>query len=283
MVVDWGSVLVLTLALSVMFAIGLNLDLSAVRQALTSYRHLLLGIVVNLVLFPLLTFLCVFLFEMEGAFRFGVLLCGLAAGGSTGLLFSTHARADMPYSLALFLLINALSLLLVPLWLIFIWDNPALSGWVLVWEGVEAILIYQLAPLLVGIVVRMCSGFIASRIYPFAKRIADVSLLLLFIGFAMTEGDYLLDVALESYLGLIAIVGVGAGATQIFLQQHAPKQRGLLYVTSVRNLTLALLINERLAQDGTVTLSILTYGLIMYAVCGLCLWLQKRPKKKASP
>ena len=277
------STLVLSLALSVMFSVGLDLDVSKLLGALDFRLPLVRGLAINLLLVPVLTVGCLSFFTLPVAPSIGILLCALCAGGSTGLLFSLHGKGDLVCSLSLFMLLNLLSLILVPIYLVFVVNFflPAenVGGPLeLLSAAILSIVWFQLLPLLAGGALRRYSLAWAKKLYPFSKKIADISLLSLFIGFAIVKSEFLVDMPLQLLLALLVVV---VGTVMISLVIDSPREsfgRSVLFVTSVRNLTLALLVNDRIFGDPQITMVILTYGLFMYLLCGLLLLIGKQLK-----
>ena len=275
------SGLVLSLALSVMFAVGLDLDFGKLLSSLSLSVPLVKGLAINLLLLPLLTVGWVMLFELSVAGSIGLLLCALCAGGSTGLLFSLHGNGDRNFSLSLFIVLNALSLVLVPIYLVFMANYffPQSSEYdplALLSAASLSILLFQLLPLLVGVGVRRVYFNVAMKLYPLSKKIADVSLVSLFVGFAVAKAELLLEMPLSLILALVAAVVCSVLVSVLIESAASDKGRSVLFLTLVRNLTLALLVSDRIFGDPEITLVILAYGLFMYCVCGLLVGLQRR-------
>ena len=269
---DITSALILSLSLSVMFAAGLDIDARELFRTLSGKKPLVTGLLLNLVLCPLIALGWVTVFNVSGSAAVGILLCGIGAGGSTGLLFCFHSRANMSYGFSLFLLINLLSIVIVPP--LFIWvaegyqhNNPVQ----LIAAAVQSIISYQILPFIVGVVVRKASLTIAATIYPLAKRIADLSMIVLFMGFFVTRWELILDLGLVSIMTIWLVILTGVVASLVTRSPEHGDGRALLFVVVVRNLTLALLLNDRVLQDNLVTVTILSYGVFMYLTCGFLL------------
>ena len=275
------SGLILSLALSVMFAVGLDIDVRKLFRSMVLSTPLIRGLVVNLFLLPLFAIVCLGVFNLDINASIGLLLVMICGGGSTGLLFSLHGDADMDFSLTLFMLLNLLSLVLVPIYLLFMigfFTPEAEAGepFDFLYAAVMSIVWFQVLPLVVGVIVRGQSITLAARIYPYAKKIANISLISLFVGFSIVKGQLVLELPMQLIIALILVV-VGTCIAGVLSQ--SPKNavgRSILFITMVRNLTLALLINDRVFGDENITLVVLTYGLFMYIVCGVLLIVLRR-------
>ncbi|PCJ37879.1 MAG: hypothetical protein COA99_12335 [Moraxellaceae bacterium] len=277
------SGLVLCLALSVMFSVGLDLDFRKLILTMEFGLPLAKGLLVNLLLIPILVIGCLSFFALESAPSIAILLCALCAGGSTGLLFSLHAKGDMIFSLSLFMVLNLLSLILVPIYLVFMVDfylpdDRVSEPLTIFGAAVMSIFWFQILPLAVGMSVRRYSFGMAIKIYPYSKKIANISLVCLFVGFAITKWQSLVAMPLLSIVLLMAIVVGTVLVSAVFGPLGVAVGRSMVFVTVVRNLTLALLVSDRVFDDAEITLVILTYGLFMYIACALLLLITKRLK-----
>ncbi|OUS30313.1 hypothetical protein A9Q99_07535 [Gammaproteobacteria bacterium 45_16_T64] len=275
------SGLVLSLALSVMFAVGLDLDLRKLLRSVSLRLPLVRGLAVNLLLIPFFVVGCLAYFELDAASSAGILLCALCAGGSTGLLFSLHGRGDPSCALTLFMLLNLVSLVLMPVYIVLMVNFFGLTsnggGPIgILSAALLSVLLFQIMPLIAGQAVRYVHVTAAERLYPVCKKVADISLVSLFVGFAIARGEYLAAMPLSLVGALVLVVFGSVGLSMLFSTPTNASGRALLYVTVVRNLTLALLINDRIFGESEITLVILAYGLLMYVVCGLLLFTGKR-------
>lgn len=250
------DVLVVLLLVSGMLATGTVLDRAEVVARARDLRVLLPALSANLVTVPLAALLACEVLGLEGPVRLGVLLAAASPGGGTGALLSLQARGDAAHAVVLQGLLAGAALVVTPLWV-----GGSTDGIPLV-PVVVGLLVLQLGPLLLGAWLRSRRPASAARLHPRARRVADVALLVLVVGLLVTELD---QVGRTGAAGLAAMVLVVAFSLTTLALPAAPAvRRATAMTTTVRNLSLALLVARSAPDPDATSLVVLTYGLVMY-------------------
>lgn len=119
---EFGSsgllILNVTLAL-IMFGVALDLRTDDFRLALTRPRHLLLGLLAQLVLLPVMSFGLVLLIQPTPSIALGMIMVAACPGGNTSNFMSHFARGDTATSIALTGVSSVASMAMTPLHLAF--------------------------------------------------------------------------------------------------------------------------------------------------------------------
>lgn len=264
-----ADALVALLLVSGMLATGTALDASELRERLRDVGPLGVALLANLALLPLLALALLWLLDVDGSARTGVLVAAAAPGGGTGALLSLHARGDVAHAVVLQAVLAVSALLVTPLWL------AGASRDVDVTPVVVGLVVLQLGPLAAGALLRAGRQRTAERVHPVARRVADVSLVCLVAGLLVTEGHRVADVGAAALLaaGLLvlaslAVVAVPSGPPAV--------RRATAMTTAVRNLSLGLLVARFTDDPEGVALVVLAYGLVMYVVSAAAIPLLRR-------
>lgn len=117
---DAASLLALNITLALItFGVALDLRVADFREALTRPRHLVLGMLAQLVLLPAMSFGLILLIEPTPSMALGMIMVAACPGGPTSNFLSHYARGDTATSVALTGVSSSLALVLTPLHLAF--------------------------------------------------------------------------------------------------------------------------------------------------------------------
>ena len=248
------------LNLTLMFSVGLELDLVRLRAALRR-RGLLLGVtLLNFVAVPLLGLATAHAIALPDPVRIGLVLAAVCPGGGTGTLLTRTAAGDLELSVVLLGIFTVLAVPLVPALTVALVPGESVSLGPLL----RTLVVFQLLPLGVGLGLRRTRPPLAARAIRLARPLSNGIFGALVLGLLVTKGHLVPEVGIGG-LAADAIVVVGSLALPLALSA-TPADRAALSLTSgVRNLSLALLLSSAFFSSLT-TLSVLTYGLVMYLV-----------------
>ncbi|MEV0900811.1 hypothetical protein [Actinoplanes sp. NPDC049802] len=267
------TAVVALLLVASMTAIGTAATVDDFR-GLVARRGVVAGAVaVNVVLLPGLAVALVTAAALRSEVALGVLLAAAAPGGGTGALLTLHARGDLAMSAALQVALAPAGLVSVPVW-------AAVAGQDVVPSGPAGLLLVgggflgQVVPLAVGMWLRRFRPGAAARAHRIARRVADV-LLAGLVGYFVVTGVSRLPRVGWAGIGVIAVlVAVCLLPVAVPVPGSAARRRAVAMTTGVRNLTLGLFFAASAAP--TVVLTLLAYGLVMYAVLIPAAWVLAR-------
>ena len=265
------TVLVAVLLVAGMVALGTALDVGLLRARLRHPGGLVVVLAVNLLVVPAVGVALAAAADLAPPVALGLVLAAAAPGGGTGALLALHARGDVPTGVVLQVLLAGSSLLVTPLWVAAYAGGSELS----VGPLVVGLLAFQLAPLAAAALLRARRPGAAARLHPLARRVADVSLVVLVVGLLLTEGGELGRIGAQA-LGLMAVLVLLTLATVLLPVGDAAVRRAAGMTTAVRNLSLALLAASYAADPAVTSLSVLAYGLVMYLLSAAAVLLLRR-------
>jgi bile acid:Na+ symporter, BASS family len=135
--------------------------------------------------------------------------------------------------------------------------------------------VLQLGPLTSGALLRAHRPDLAAPVHRWARRVADVSLVVLVVGLLVTQADELDRVGPRG-LGLMSVLVLLTLSTVLLPVGPAPVRRAAAMTTTVRNLSLALLAATYAEDVAGTTLAVLAYGLVMYLLSAAAIVVLRR-------
>jgi predicted Na+-dependent transporter len=157
---------------------GLGLGMSfGPRQILRTLRRgglFVRATVLDVVIVPLLVWGLVQAFSIPDHYATGLLLVGVASAGPLGIKAAQLARADLPYAIALVVVLEAANVVAIPVWVALLMP-PGVQ--VPMWPVVRTLLLLVLVPLAVGMAVRARRPPTAARLAQLAAPLSTVGLL----------------------------------------------------------------------------------------------------------
>src|SRR5262249_32164732 len=148
-----------------------------------------LGIIANFVLVPAATLGLLALFGAEPLISLGFFILAVSPGAPVGPPVTATARGDVPFSIAMMIVLCVLSAVLSPALLSFGAPRLAPTGELNIdyLAIVRALLVMQLAPLAAGLALRRWTPFFSKRIAGTLGRVGTVSLLILVVLIVVTQ------------------------------------------------------------------------------------------------
>lgn len=259
------------LVVAMMAAVGLHLPLADAWAGLRRWWVLALALVANLVLMPALVLGLGELLALSAGTRMGLLVCAAAPGGPTGPMFTRLARADLGFGTSLQVLLSVLGLMSAPLTLELLGRH---GGESILWPMARTLAVFQLLPLVLGMLVRQRRPAWADRLGPPVGKLANALLLLVVLGLLVTRGQELLAQGIAVHAAFMALVVLpllpGLAWPAVALR---PTLVAAGLVTAVRSLSVALLLSASFfAHDPAVDVAILVWGFYMMVIPGLLAW-----------
>ncbi|WP_440106722.1 hypothetical protein [Streptosporangium sp. H16] len=264
------TIALVVLLVATMLTVGTGLTGSAFTGLLRRPLALALALTVNVIVIPAAAVILTAWLRLDGPIAYGLILAAAAPGGGTGALLTYHARGDLALGVSLQGALAVLGLVAVPAWsLAAPYDGAATGG-----GGgaqVVATLLGQLIPVTAGMLLRARKPLRADQVAKVCRHVANVLLITMVIYIFATTADQLADIPSPAFaaFALLALGSLASYATPGLLT--SPARRAVAMTTTVRNLSLALLVADLAADPGQVSVTVLAYGLVMYAAAALAL------------
>ena len=172
---------------------GLRLNLRDAFRGLRSIRFVAYTLVWSFVLVPALAYGITLLIPLQAPYAIGLVLLGMApcAPFVPGLV--DKARGDLGFTAAFMLLASVGTVMCMPFTVPLLTKGLSASAWAIA----KPLLIVVLLPMAIGVVIRRQADAFASKLLPFAKKLAGIFGILWSVLCLIIYGKALLGVAGE--------------------------------------------------------------------------------------
>ncbi len=291
-----GSVLtkiVLPLALfAIMLGMGLSLIPADFRRVMRFPKAVAVGMLFQLIALPVLGFVVVHLFRMEGALGVGLVALALCPGGTTSNMISFLSKGDVALSITLTAIVSIVTPFTIPLVLVPTMDAMMGSGQHIqlpIGQTIIQLLAITVLPVGIGMLIRKKAPKAAAKSEG-AVRILSVVFLFAVIAGIMKQTwaelpGFFAQTGLAALTLNAASMAVGFFGAQLL--KLSKKQAITIGIeVGIQNGTTALLVTSTLLANPTMSIAPAIYSLIMFAtgaVFGVLVNLRKSPEGGASP
>ena len=170
----WFNITVVVFTVANLMAGGLECDLKEALKWLRSPKLLVPSLVWGWVVGPALAWLIILVLPLSEGHAAGLMLTSLAPIAPFLPLAAMKARGDMTFTGAYILLGTVVTVVLMPVMAPLLIKGLTLSTWPLA----KPLIILVLIPLLIGIAIRHFTPKVATKIFPWVKKIGGIFLLL---------------------------------------------------------------------------------------------------------
>jgi len=245
---------ILVFVVSSMLAMGMSQRFASVIAPLRRPLPVVLALVVNFALSPLLALALSRIIPLQPAHAAGLLLLSAAAGAPFLPRLAEFCGGNLPYSLALMLLLMGGSTIFMPLALPLLVPEMDADPWTIA----RPLLLFMLIPLGIGFALVLAGASWMNRLLTFVRALSNLSLVLLvvlFIGLNLktllgTFGSF----AIATYtVYLLAIMT----AAYLLGAADAPTRNVFALGAGCRNLAAALVIARANSDDPAVTVMLI--------------------------
>jgi len=245
---------ILVFVVSSMLAMGMSQRFASVIAPLRRPLPVVLALVVNFALSPLLALALSRIIPLQPAHAAGLLLLSAAAGAPFLPRLAEFCGGNLPYSLALMLLLMGGSTIFMPLALPLLVPEMDADPWTIA----RPLLLFMLIPLGIGFALVLAGASWMDRLLTFVRALSNLSLVLLvvlFIGLNLTTllgtfGSF----AIATYtVYLLAIMT----AAYLLGAADAPTRNVFVLGAGCRNLAAALVIARANSDDPAVTVMLI--------------------------
>jgi bile acid:Na+ symporter, BASS family len=245
---------ILVFVVSSMLAMGMSQRFASVIAPLRRPLPVVLALVVNFALSPLLALALSRIIPLQPAHAAGLLLLSAAAGAPFLPRLAEFCGGNLPYSLALMLLLMGGSTIFMPLALPLLVPEMDADPWTIA----RPLLLFMLIPLGIGFALVLAGASWMNRLLTFVRAVSNLSLVLLvvlFIGLNLktllgTFGSF----AIATYtVYLLAIMT----AAYLLGAADAPTRNVFALGAGCRNLAAALVIARANSDDPAVTVMLI--------------------------
>ena len=275
--------IVLPLALAfIMFSLGLGLTKNDFARVARQPKDFLVGAVSQVILLPLVAFILVSIWPVSPEIALGVMIIAAAPGGVTSNLLTAFARGDVALSISLTAVISLLSVLTIPLIVVFSYGHffgEAVKGEVSVARIAVSVFLIVTVPVLIGIVVRHYAKNFAGHFEAPARKISAILFALVLLGAIFQERNNIVNFYAEAgvvTLALNVVMLAFAWLLGSIFGSGKPQRIAISIECGLQNGTLAIAVATLLFGGGAIVIPAATYSLTMFATALIFIYFLRR-------
>lgn len=253
---------------AIMISMGLKVTLADLSDSVRRWRLIALGLIANFALVPAATLALLAAFGAQPLVSVGFFILAVCPGAPVGPPMTAIARGDVPFSIAMMIVLSALSAFLSPVLLLAVvpWIAPATDLHIDCPAIVRALVVMQLLPLAMGLALRQWAPVFSGKICRFAGVLANVMLLALVTLIVVTQIELLAAIRLRAWIGMTLLLVASLAIGWYCGGADRSRRKSMALTTSSRNIAVGLLIAGKNMPDTPAVLAVIAFGL--YCIVG---------------
>ncbi len=271
----------------IMFTLGLGLTINDFKNVIKQPKVFLVGIINQMFLLPLITFIIILLFNLSNELAVGMMILACCPGGVTSNIITKLAKGDTALSISLTAIVSLATVFTLPLvigtsMIYFMGSNsPEIN---ILSLGLTMFLITAV-PVSIGLYFNRAYHSFSKHFNPTANKISTALFIIIVFGALASEWNtfienlYLLAPSIISLIILMLLIGYYS--SKVFAIDKK-KATTIAIESGIQNATVGITIGN-IILSNSAGISILSlpsgvYGILMYIVCLPCIFLffQKR-------
>ena len=263
----WIVLPILTL---LMFELGLNLEFEDFKLFKYRPKPVIAGLIGQIIILPALAWLIGWALKLEPIFLIGFVLIACCPGGSSSNVFSMIAKGDVALSVSLTACSSIITLFTVPL--ILEWVTASAGSEINVHLPVGKLVMQNLVlmflPIIIGIIVRKRSYWVANKIHKVLSKIAFPALIFLATVFFIQNRDAIIDKfgQLGLSITVLILLAMASGvALSWALRVNTRERRTIVIEIGMQNAAQAIAIasSPLVFNNDTIAIPAIIYALMM--------------------
>jgi len=265
-----------------MFTLGLGLTVNDFARVARQPKDFLAGAASQIILLPVIAFILVTVWPVSPEIALGVMIIAAAPGGVTSNLLTAFGRGDVALSISLTAVISLLSVLTIPLIVIFSYEqffSSDVLNEVSISETALSVFLIVTVPVLIGLATRRYIEGLSLRLEPTAKKVSAFLFTLVLLGAIVQERNNIVEFYAEAgaiTLALNVIMLVLAWVIGVIFGSGIPQRIAISLECGLQNGTLAIAVATLLFGGGATVIPAATYSLTMFATSLIFIYFLRR-------
>ena len=260
----------------IMFTLGIGLTIQNFRDIIEQPKALIIGLVNQMVLLPLITFIIILFINLPSEMAVGMMILSCCPGGVTSNMLTKIAKGDTALSISYTAIISIITVFTLPLIVglsmqYFMGSNaPNIS---ILSLGLTMFFITTI-PVSIGLFINTKYHDLSISFSPIANKISSILFIIIIIGALASEWDAfvnnlnLLGPAIILLIFLMLFIGYTSGK---LFSLNKKKSITIAIESGIQNATVGITIGNLILnqESGLSILSLPSgvYGILMYLVC----------------
>jgi BASS family bile acid:Na+ symporter len=171
-----------------MLSMGLNLTINQIINPLKDIKLVVLSLFANFIIVPLLVYGIINIIPLNEGEKIALILISVAAGAPFIPKLADIAKADVPFSIGLMLLLMVVTIFFMPIVLPYMLEGVEVNSW----DIAKSLIITMLSPLVLALLIRAFFEKIALIIQPWFTKLTNLAMLLLTISLVILNTNHLI-------------------------------------------------------------------------------------------
>jgi bile acid:Na+ symporter, BASS family len=258
-------ILVPTMLIVMMTAIGLGVNFSELAAVARNWRLIVKAVLANYLCVPLITVgLLVWFQPADPMVTVGFLILAVCPGAPFGPACTKLAKGNVTASVGVMVLLAGSSAVVGPL-LLWAFLPMLLAGGSVQLDATKIIvtlLVTQLAPLCLGLVLRQWLPGLAGRLLKPVNLLSAILSLATFGLVLVVNFSLLAEIRLRVYLGMVALLAASCVVGWLLGGPGSDNRKALMLTSSLRNVGVGLVIVTTGFSDTAAVTAVVVYGIV---------------------
>ena len=253
----------------IMFSLGLGLTAADFVRVVKAPRDFIIGASAQIFLLPTVAFLLVTLLDVSPELALGVMIIAAAPGGVTLNILTAFARGDVALSISLTAVISLLSVITIPIIVVFahnrlIGGDP---GSVSIMGTALSVFLIVTVPVILGLLTRHLANEFSIRFVSKANALSGALFVIILGGAIYQERSNIINYFAQAGLITLTLNIIMMVLAFVIARLFASGQKQRITISiecGLQNGTLAIAVSTLLFGGGLTTIPAATYSLIMF-------------------
>jgi len=251
------KVSLLVFIVSSMMSMGLGLTIRQIAEPLKNVKLVVLSLIINFLLVPLLVYGIISIIPLNEGERIAMLLVAIAAGAPFIPKLADIAKANIPFSMGLMLLLMVVTIFFMPIVVPYMLTGAEVSSW----EIAKSLVIIMLLPLILALLIRAYWEKGAKPMQGLFAKLTNIAMLLLIISLVILNTNHLIDKVGYPLLAILLLL-IGAMVIGYYL---GGKEKDIRVVSALgagqRNISAALLVGTQNFDNADITIMLVAVSI----------------------
>jgi predicted Na+-dependent transporter len=265
------------LSIVIMLSVGCRFDRKMVFEKSELCVFILKSVFINFVIFNVFCFAWLKYFNFSNEIIMSFMLCGLCAGGANSLVFIQKRQIPIEFPVIGFIILNLLNFISLSVFLKLFADHQVNDHMGQLFTKLfYIIVIFQFIPFLMGVLIRDRFASFSLKFANILNSISFLMLITLFVIFAVGNGEIFLKFSWEIYFACLIFSLFAAITAYYSKQKNTVLAQSMSFVSVVRNIVLALIVNDIFFKSDLIKAVIICNTLFIFTACFVMLYAFKK-------
>ncbi len=256
------DILIRAMVATMMLSMGLGLTVGALKEVAKNGRLIAFALVANFLIMPAVGFGICAALGLSGGAAAGVLLCCCAPGATIGAVLCRIGGGSVAVAVGLLLLLLFTSVILTPVAARFAISSDV--GRIDSTSVLGSIMLFQILPLVIGMLFRDRAPKAADTAELWATRAATGFLVAIVVGFGAAQGHLIGENGWKPPVAtaIFVCIGLCVGAC---MPTNRETRLSIAFMSATRNVSLSMLLAQQFF-GAVAVMSVMLFALVSYGV-----------------